>query len=239
MKLAILILSSCFVTIKGCDGKEAQIPVPCSSPVPSSSPSESPKPSPEISPSPLPSSEPVPSPIPSPSESPIPVPEPSSVPSPSIPAWCILEADGNFGEAPLDQCPQCWTDYAEANNMEIISRWGIQYRGDRDCKGPKPDGDCGCKKVKNVDITPHSKTPFLAHRRAAGGTETHKGCQPSNDSSMVPAIWVYPPNATPGLCDPFSGDKYWCHHKARVGQCGKTKFEVQHGDKASIVINVP
>lgn len=247
MKAIILILSSallfqqkcdvnCTTVIKDQNGKEITVPIPCPpSPSPVSSPSVEPSPVPEPSSEPSP----LPSPSPSPKPSPSSFPSPSPFPSPSIPIWCQIEVDGNFGEAPIDQCPQCWTDYAEANNVEIISRWGIEYRGERDCKGPKPDGDCGCKKVKNVDITPHSKKPFLAHRRASGGSETHKGCQPSNDSSMVPEIWVYPPNVVGGRCDPFSGDNYWCHHKAQVGQCGPTKFEVQHGAKASIIVNVP
>lgn len=188
--------------------------------------------------SPLPSASPI---IPSPSPSPSPIISPSPIPSndPGLPSYCKIEADGNFGEAPIDECPSCWTDYAALHNINIIDRWGIAFRGQRECKGPKPNGDCGCKVIKNVDITPHSRKPFLAHRRASGGSETHKGCQPANDSFDVPEIWVYPPNSPGGLCDPFSGDRYWCHHKAQVGQCGPTKFEVQAPGKASITLDVP
>lgn len=245
MKIIAALLLTC--TIKGCDGKVYEVPCPIPSPTPVSSPSPetSPEPSPSVEPSlPPPSTDPGPVPTPSPikpSPIPTPTPEPSSTPNPSptpgVPSYCIIEEDGNFGLAPEDICPACWQAYATTHNMQIISNWGIAYRGQRDCR---PKGiDCGCGVVKNVDITPHSRKPFLAHRREAGGTETHKGCQPANDSVEVPEIWVYPPNSVGGLCDPFSGDRYWCHHKAQVGQCGLTKFEVQDGAKASIIIRIP
>lgn len=205
------------------DGKPIEVNIPC--PVPSASPISDPEPVPTVEPS-LP-----PEPSPTPEISPVPTPEPTPKPSPSpgIPSYCIIGPDGNFGEAPIDECPQCWIDYARLNNRPIIDSWGLAYGARRDCRKKPGSIDCGCGVVENVHQTPHSKKPYLAHR--SQGTETHKGCQPKG--SDVPQIIVYPPNAPAGKCDPFSSDPYWCHHKPQDGQCGMTKFEVQGGKSIS------
>lgn len=242
LALVLILQQKCGVgdckTIVIIDGKPIEVNIPCPVPSPSPSPSEEPIPSPSPTtgpvPSPSPSNLPSPSPTPIPSPSPSPKPSPSPSTTPSIPDYCIIGPDGNFGEPPLDLCPACWIDYAELKNQPIIEYWGIAFRSKRSCSG----ADCGCGVVTNVDITPHSDKPFLRHR-AGGGSETHKGCQPAKLSPEVPDIWVYPPNDTPGLCDPFSGDRYWCHHKAKAGTCGPTKFEVRQDPFRSIIVNIP
>lgn len=143
----------------------------------------------------------------------------------------MLGADGNYPTPPDGVCPACWR-----SDPDLISTWGIALRSKTPCSGP------GCPfGVKiNVDITPHSKKPYLRHR-AGGGSDTWIPCQPHELSPDVPDIWVYPPNAEAGLCDPFSGSRYWCHHKPQAGQGGPTKFEVRPVGKPwkSILVDVP
>lgn len=231
-------------------------------PSPSSEVPASPVPSPINSPSPVPSNSP--SPIPSISPSPVigvPVPGPicdevnrdfncyncsrysegnavclewKLSTKPTSDFYCTVQPDGFYPTPPLDQCPPCWK-----NNPDVIGYWGIGKGGDRKCTGV----NCGCGKVLNVHMTPHSTDDkFLRHRydfekQQFSGSETHKGCQPAEDSKEIPEIWVYPPNDVPGLCDPFSGSRYWCHHKARAGTCGKTKFEVRQPPFKSITLD--
>jgi hypothetical protein len=192
---------------------------------------EIPKPSPSPSPDPLP--------IPSASPiiaSPIPIPSPviTPTPNPELPSYCKIEADGNFGLPPEDgTCPPCWLA-AQETYGPIISYWGLAFRSKTPCRGE----NCPLGVRVNVDKTPHSKKPFLPHRRG-GGSETLRGCQPEPDSLDIPDIWVYPPNSDPGYCDNFSGSRYWCHHKPQSGQVGPTKFEIQAPGKRSIIVPVP
>jgi len=183
------------------------------------------------------------SPVPSPSAVP-PTPPPASptpvppTPPPSDDQACVLGPDGNYPMPPIGTCPACWR--ADPN---LISYWGIALRTKIPCSGPK----CPYGFKYNVDITPHSAKPYLRHRQwnGGGGTDTWDGCQPCGDPAnpecraAIPAIWVYPPNAEPGLCDPFSGSLYWCHHKPQAGQGGPTKFEVHAPPFRSIVVQVP
>lgn len=190
-----------------------------------------PIPSPEVSPIPSPIT---PSPVPSNSPSPIPSVPPIPSPSPVVDFYCTVQPDGFYPTPPLDECPPCWK-----NDPDVIGYWGIGKGGERGCTGV----NCGCGKVLNVHLTPHSTDDkFLRHRydfeeKKFSGSETHKGCQPAVDSHDIPEIWVYPPNDTPGLCDPFSGSRYWCHHKAKAGTCGKTKFEVRQPPFKSITLD--
>lgn len=164
----------------------------------------------------------------------------SPKPSPSIPPdgdrWCTLDADGFYPTPPEDFCPPCWR-----SNPAVLAYWGIALQSKRPCQGV----NCGCGVVANVNVTPHSNdNKFLRHRydfelRVFKGSETHKGCQPSENSLDIPDIWVYPPNDEAGLCDPFSGSRYWCHHKAKAGTCGKTKFEVHEPPFRSIIVDIP
>jgi hypothetical protein len=176
--------------------------------------------------------QPSPSPCPSPSASPVPSPPPSDEDA------CKLGPDGNYPVPPVGTCPACWK--ADPN---LIDYWGIAFRSKTPCSGP----NCPYGIKINVDITPHSRKPYLRHRQqnGGGGTDTWEGCQPCSDPSnpecraAVPEIWVYPRGAEAGLCDPFSGSLYWCHHKPQDGQGGPTKFEVHAPPFRSIVVDVP
>lgn len=189
--------------------------IPKESPIPS--PTSPPPPSPIIEPSPI-----IPSPIPS--------------SSPDTDFYCTVQEDGFYPTPPINECPPCWKD-----SPDVIGYWGIAKGGDRKCTG----ANCGCGVVINAHITPHSTDDrFLRHRydfekKQFSGSETHKGCQPAEDSQDVPDIWVYPPNDTAGKCDPLSSSRYWCHHKAKAGTCGKTKFEVHEPPFKSIIVNIP
>lgn len=197
------------------------------SPVPSVQPSNNPGPIPST----IPSASPI---IPSP-----PIPSPINPPSPSSDFYCTLQPDGFYPTPPINECPACWR-----NDPNVIGYWGISLQSKRNCTGV----NCGCGVVANVNLTPHSTDDkFLRHRydfatKKFSGSETHKGCQPDEFSETIPPIWVYPPNDTPGLCDPFSGSRYWCHHKAKAGTCGATKFDVHIGEppyKHSVIVQIP
>lgn len=190
--------------------------------IPKASPSpETPNPLPSASASPITPASPIPSPIIEPS-------------TPPVDIYCVLQPDGFYLTPPIDECPPCWR-----NDPDVIGYWGIAAGNPRNCTG----ANCGCGKVLNVHLTPHSTDDkFLRHRydfekKKFSGSETHKGCQPKTREEGVPEIWVYPPNDTPGLCDPFSSDVYWCHHKAQRHQCGKTKFEVRQAPFKSIILD--
>jgi hypothetical protein len=193
-------------------------------------------------PSPSPSTNPLPSPSASPIIIPSPKPSPSPSTSPEQDAWCKIEEDGNFGLPPENgTCPPCWLA-AQETYGPIISYWGLAFRSKTPCNPQNRDANgnltCPLGLRVNVDKTPHSKKPFLPHRRG-GGSETLRGCQPAIDSLDIPDIWVYPPNSDPGYCDNFSGSRYWCHHKPQSGQVGPTKFEIQAPGKRSIIVPVP
>lgn len=238
-RLSLLGLVMMGSLVAGCHWLENLPPLPWPSPAPSTSPSSSPSGSPGPAPSPSPSASPVPSPtpVPTPSPSPSPLPSPSPSPSSSPSGYqCILGEDGNFPIPEEGTCPVCWRTYGEP----IIQYWGIAFRSKTPCSGP----NCPWGIKINVDITPHSKKPFLRHRTGVpggGGTETWPGCQPPVDSPLVPDIWVYPPNDVAGICDPFSGSRYWCHHKPQGHQGGATRFEVRHGlpPYRFVIVNVP
>ena len=180
------------------------------------------------------SPEPCASPTPVP-PSPSPKPSPSSSPPPNDDA-CTMGADGNYPTPPDGVCPACWRE-----DPNLIQYWGIAFRSKTPCSGP----NCPYGIKINVDITPHSAKPYLRHRAAAGGSETWTPCQPCGDPgnpecrAAIPSIWVYPRGAEAGLCDPFSGSLFWCHHKPQAGQDRPTKFEVRQPPFKSIIVNVP
>lgn len=165
-----------------------------------------------------------------------PCPPPSSPPPPppSDDEACKLGPDGNYPVPPVGTCPACWR-----KDPGLIAYWGVAFRSKTPCSGPS----CPYGVKVNVDITPHSAKPYLGHR--AQGSDTWEGCQPCGDPSnpecraAIPEIWVYPPGAEPGLCDPFSGSLYWCHHKAQAGQGGKTRFEVHAPPFRFIEVDIP
>jgi hypothetical protein len=179
---------------------------------------------------------PPPTPTPTPPAPPTPTPPPLP---PSDDKACELQPDGMYPLPPEGTCPACWRA-----QPDLISYWGISFRSKTQCGGP----NCPYGIKINVDLTPHSPKRFLRHRLGqpdGGGSDTLFACQPCGDPSnpecraAIPEIWVYPPGAEPGLCDPFSGSLYWCHHKPQAGQEGPTKFEVRAPPFRSVIVNVP
>ncbi len=221
----------CVVTA---DGKLVCETIPAS-PSPTEEPPASP--SPETPASPSPSTPPTPPASPSPSTPPSTPPSPP----PSEDKACELQPDGMYPLPPEGTCPACWRA-----QPDLISYWGIAFMSKTQCERNNPKCPYGIK--VNVHLTPHSPKRFLRHRLGqpdGGGSDTLFACQPCGDPSnpecraAIPQIWVYPPGGEPGLCDPFSGSLYWCHHKPQAGQEGPTKFEVRAPPFRSVIVNVP